>query len=616
MNIASRTNFDYISLIYRRILFVCRRILANKWTYLIIFLLVLFLAWMGGRPSGSLKVYLIPDISNDLTKNNLANKIFNGADAAIDDAKKYYQILSFDPNDNRHTVTIPERSGPNQFEIRDFIEEIRLGAATQEHPNGFSLTVKVNVLNILEESYKWFGLIDYFLVFRGITSEQCSDVTKEDCWNITVEYWPSTMRTMVLTGTREEISQDLAVVILRGALRVRDDAWRKKAPLEATPPYLMATDIPENMAELEATAKGIEIIRTGESHSECIGKSKMDCLTHAREILNTTIGASQGSKPKYTTVGAYGLALVEIDAAVRAARRLEPSQTVLQHLQNAKIWTQRAITSEFLSANLTDNYSVESMTEFLKLSDLKPSVALIALVKRFSCALTHHRQANWEMCISMLGDIREFPPPLRLYLESARLDASLNRLDGEEFLNTLARTLQVLEDVKDDGRRFKLGLIVIEHTCKQHDHVNDKNFFEIAMSTMQNAPEGNETALHETVIQASGCRANQSFPTVLQLAEARDYVDKLFDDEMERGRLWFLLFKYYIRKNQLDDALEAAINTFHLPWARFHLKKTKEYKTLINSEYHRNKYNEKSSKVKHRPAFVDLDNCIERGETK
>ena len=571
---------------------------------------------MGGRPSGSLKVFIVPEISNDSHERDFANDIFNRADVAIENARTHYRTLSFVPSGDPHTVTIPERLGPNQFGIRDFIEEIRLDGVTQRHPNGYSLTFRVNVLNIWIASYKLFGLIDYYLVFRGITREQCSDVTKKDCWKITVEYFPSTMRTIELTGTREEISKDLAVVILRGALRVRDDAWRKKAPRKAKPPYLMATDIPENMAELEATAKGIEIIRKGEPHSDCIGKSRMKCLTHAREVLNTTIGDSQGSNPTYTTMGAYGLAFIEIDAAVRAALRLAPSQTVLQHLQNAKIWTQRAITSEFLDAKLTDNSSIEPMAEFLKLSGLKPNEALIALVERFSCALTHHRVANWELCISMLEDIREFPPPLQLYLETARLDASLNQLDGEEFLDALAGTVQVLEDVKDDGRHFKLGLIVIEHTCKQHDHVSDKKFFEIAMSTVQNAPEGNETALYEAVIRASGCRANQSFPNELQFAEARDYVDNLIDDVVERGRLWFLLFKYYIRKNQLDDALEAAINTFHLPWARHHLKKTEEFQTLINSEYHRNIYSEKSSKVKNSPTFVDLDNCSERGETK
>ncbi len=592
--------------------------LANKWTYLSIFLLfLLFFAWMSGKPSGTLNIYLMSDVSIDPTKKALANELFNKADAEIENARRYYRILSFVPEGSPNTVTIPKRSGPNQSRFRDFVNEFTLGASTQESTNGFYLTVKINLLNILEESYKWWGFTDHFLVFTGITSVECSDKQKKDCWNVTAQYSPSNPRTINLVGTKEEISRDLAVFILLGALRVRDDVWQKSSSTDVQP-YLKESAVPSKMVELEATAKGIEILKDGMRHSACMDKDSNYCLNRARNALETSIRHSQENENRYILVAAYGLAFIEIDAAIRAARRLEPSLTVIKHLQKAERFTQIAISSEFLRARMESGSDHWMEQEFLELSGFHPSYSFIKHVQKFSCALVHHRRANWKNSFSMLEDISDFPKSIRTYLEAARLDAKLNRFEDDEFSSEFSGGLEILNGTQDDNQHFKLGLVVIEHTCKRPDLVDDDEFEKMAQIIAEKVPVGNNNALREVVIRASSCRQNQEYPTNLQIADVQNFADEPANDYVEHGQLQLLLFKYHMRKDDLDAALKAAIKAFHLPWARIYLNNIEEFARIKNSEQrqHHNKYIEESAKVEISSELVDLENCRERGQTK
>ena len=587
--------------------------LTNKWAYLSIILLVLLilliLAWMVGKPSGTLNIYLMDDVSKDPMKKALANELFSKADAEIEKARRYYRILSFVPEGSPNTVTIPEHSEPNQSSFRDIFNELAIGASTQEQSNGLYLEIKINLLKFLEPSYKWFGFTDYFLVFSSITSAECSDKVNKVCWNVTAQYSPSTLRTIDLVGTKEEISRDLAVFVLLGALRVRDDLWRNSLPTEVPPPFLKESAVPRSMVELAATANGIKILKDGMRHFDCMDKDSNKCLDYARTALDTKFGHSQG----YTPVAAYGLALVEIDAAIRAARRLEPSLAVIKHLQKAEKFTYTAFSSDFLSARMESSSDNWTAPKFLELSSFHPSDSFITHVQRLSCALVHHRRANWEKSISMLEDISEFPESIRSYLEAARLDAKLNSLEGDEFSSELSGGLKILKGTQKDNQHFKLGLVVIEHTCKPHELVDDNEFEKMVQSIAIKVPNGNTIALREVVVRASSCRPNQEYPTNSQIAEFQEFADNLADDDVEHGRLHLLLFKYHMRKDDLDSALTAAIKAFHLPWARPYLKKTEEFARIENSvqDEHYNKFIDESARVNILSELVDLENCRE-----
>lgn len=533
----------------------------------------------------------MPDVLEDKEKSPLARDLFHTADARIESAEIHYRTLSFLPEGAQYGAMIPNSAGPEKSGIRDFIEVFTVGVANQDAKAGLHISLTLNMLALLEKTYALFGLVDYFIVFKTIEEEHCQDQHDTECWNVVVQYWPSTMRTARFSGTREEISSDLAVLVLRGALRVRDDSWRQSASRHDSSPYLMEPDMPATMAELEATAKGISILTKGTVHPSCTNRDPTSCLAVAVDSLSTTTYSEDKQDHTYTPVGAYGLAIVNIDSAVRAARRGDSALTVVKYLRYAELWTQRALTSDYLENKTNQQSQNHSSRSLIDLSGLRPSEHFLSLVQRFSCALLEHWRANWKTCIDHFPDLQEFPPLFRTYLEAAILDAKINYYPSDKA-GGLLRTVAGLGGTSlQNELPFRKNLVIVKEACHRIDAIENTEFAELVNSLMDSVPQGNAMATNEAIIRSSNCRQGQYFPTAARIHDAIDHIlAEAGQNRLEHGRLMLALSEYYVRISDLDTGLSAIISSLHLPWARDFVNKSVALSEIRNSPRHHQGY--------------------------
>ena len=527
------------------------------WLWLVIVFLLLILAWIAGRPSGTLVYYLMSDIATDPAKAKLADDIFVDAEIAIEAAEDHYRTLSFLAENRGYGATIPPSRGPNTSGIGDFIEEFTVGVATTDAEKPFLVTITFNVLNLLKESYELFGWIDYYVVFKTLNTVSCSEDEAENsedeaakCWSARVHYWPLFPRPIKLSGTSQEISRDLAVLLLHGALHDRDAEWRKSAASNGVPPFLMKTATPSTMHTLEAASKGFSILSRGMDHPACRRNAPFECVEAARKHLAEAKVISK-DEDKFSAVAAFGLALVEMDAAFRAAHRSDSALTVVSHLREAVSWIQRASPNDFLEKEIKEEMAQNKFAAFLELYGLHPDEDFLRLVRDFSCILVEHWRENWEHCLLMLDDAIEFPQPLAPYLDAARLEAEFSEYPVSK-VNALLVAASELRPTVPNG--FRRDLALIRQMCMRPEVVDEEQFLGLVKAVTQRAPQGNIAALHELILQSSGCRIAQSFPTEEQMQSAVTYVEK-FPHGMERGRLFLALHEYYMRIGDIDSAL-------------------------------------------------------------
>ena len=538
----------------------------SKWLWVAIVLLLLILAWIAGRPSGTLDYYLMSDIATDPAKAKLADDIFGDAEIAIEAAEDHYRTLSFLAENRDYGATIPPSRGPNKSGIRDFIEEFTVGVATTDAEKPIHVTITFNVLNLLKKSYELFGWIDYYVVFKTLKTVSCSKAEAAECWSARVHYWPLFPRPVKLFGTSQEISQDLAVLLLHGALHDRDAEWRKSAASNGVPPFLMKTATPPTMHTLEAASKGFSILSRGMDHPDCRRNVAFECVEAARKHLAEAEVISE-DEDKFSAVAAFGLALVEMDAAFRAAQRFDSALTVVRHLREAESWIQRASPNDFLEKAIKEEMAQNTFASFLELYGLRPDESFLRLVRDFSCILVEHWRENWEHCLLMLDDAVEFPQPLAPYLDAARLEAEFSEYPVFK-INALLVEASELRPTAPNG--FRRDLALIRQICMRPEVVDAERFAGLVKAVTQRAPQGNIAALHELILQSSGCRIAQSFPTEEQMQSAVRYVET-FPHGMERGRLFLALHEYYIRIGDINSALYASVEALHLPWTREYL---------------------------------------------
>ena len=312
--------------VLRSSLGVMRKVLLHRATisvvvvFVIVGLLIVF-AWLLARPNGELYFASFPAVAGDTKKNELATDLFERADATVEHAADLYKILPQAVEYPEHAVPIPPSTPPSATGIRQLIHSFVLSTIIEKENTKFS--IQFDLLAMLEESYAYFGYQNYYVVVKSLdASDKCKPKAVGDCWEIVAKYWPSLLRPEIFVGTKDELAQDLSVLILRGALRNEGDVWQNAAAAEDPPPFIMAAETPSTMQSLESTATGIQMLKLGLAHPNCQDKSEDGCVDAARKLFEQTP----------SPVAAFGQALIEIDAALRAARRLEPDLEVESHL--------------------------------------------------------------------------------------------------------------------------------------------------------------------------------------------------------------------------------------------------------------------------------------------
>jgi hypothetical protein len=547
-------------------------------------------------PRGELRLASFSSVAEDQAKLELATTLFQRADAALFDAETYHKQLSSAVGDGAYDIAIPPPAAPGATGLKQFVEDLSVDGSIGD------ISGKLNLLAILEKSYEWFGFHDFFMVIRELEPVGCPDGAQGDCRRVVAQYWPSPMRPDEFVGTKEELGRDLAVLVLRGQVRNKGDEWRRVAAADVAPPFLMAPETPSSMAALEATAKGMEILTLGESHPDCLDQAELACIDLAREAFRLSIERENTVHP----AAAFGQALIELDAALRAARDLDPALTVESHLSKAEVRTSRARQSEFLRLAM-DRSDLGPRFSLLDLHGLAPGETSIDVARRFACSLADYRRANWQGCISEIGELQNFPLPLQPYVEAALIDASLTEAaDDDSFktqLDALDKRLSSSSGQNTSDADHLLGRVMLKHACTRTNTLDDDGFAELVRRATDNAPHG--TARQEAMIQAAACRPTQEFPSEADLQPLIASMEAMPDGK-ERHGFELLLSQYRIRQGQLDAALDLAKRALQLPWTGPYVRKAPEFAAMIASPDHGRGFIEASFTT---ATLSDLESC-------
>ena len=363
----------------------------------------------------------------------------------------------------------------------------------------------------------------------------------------------------------------------------------------------MESATPTKMHELEATSKGILILREGFQNPECDPEAPLACIDAVRGYLGRATSI-RGREEEYSPVGAYGLAMIEIDAAVRAARRGDPALTVLTHLREAEAWTKRANSSDFLLPKLEGRQQSGFSAQFLELSEMEANDQFLDLVRDFSCMLAEQWTRDWKNCMEHVRTLDWVPEPLGVYVDGARLEAQYeagsdlsSRVEQSDMdVNSEAASIVSysggLEAVE---RSFRRDLIVLKEMCKQAARRGTNiELVQLAEAMADRVPQGNRGALMEVYMHASGCGSYQGFPSAEQLREAKDYVESV-ENDLERARLRLGLYEYYIRIEDLQGALHASMGALHLPWAKEYLSKSLGFERVMEKQEYKDQFRDK-----------------------
>ena len=543
---------------------------------LILLLLIVGFAWFLGKPNGELYLAGLPDVLSKPEKKELASRLFQSADATIEKAASLYGLLPLAVDFVRHDVPIPPPAPPSEGGIKKFLPDFDIDATLEQESSRISL--QVNALEMLQATYSVFGYSNFYIVFRSVDQVACAPGVQGKCWQIVAQYWPSLMHPERLIGNEDQLAEDLAVLVVRGALRNEGDEWRRHAAPADPPPFIMAAETPSTMLGLEATAKGMQMLKLGKSHPECQGKSEEECIEAARALFQLSIDRERTLNP----VASFGAALIEIDAAQKAARRLESDVRVESHLNQAEVWANRAMQSEFLRTTVALNGD-NLKFGLLDLGGLVPDPQLVDLSRRFACALADYRRAQWDGCIAKVGKPSDFPPALQPYVDAAKIDASLGApaagLDPKAELRKLSARIAGLEAQapRDANMIFMLRRVLLRHACGRPERFDPSGFDDLIRRTLDYA--SSRQARSEVFVEAASCFSGQTFPAGTDVEAVRSAAALMPDEERER--FMFLLSQHRLRSGDLEGAFDFAKEALQLPWAGAYIRTAVEFQPLL-----------------------------------
>jgi hypothetical protein len=546
----------------------------NKWSALVI--VVLFVAaWLAGMPSGALRFAMVDDVGDDAAKADVARAIFERVDAGIEAAVKFHRQVSFIQEDGAYDVDIPAPPPHSSIGIEKYLRSASVEAALKEENT--SIELKFDIVALIEKTYEWFGLFDYYLVIRGIEPTSCLPDQTGGCWKLIAQFRPSNLHADEFVGTEESLARDLAVFVVRGAARNKGDEWRATAN-DRNPSFLTEPAIPVTIGALQQTAEGLDILQLGLAHPRCFQLTPLHCIDLARRAL--TFGTVQART--VNPVSAYGRALIELDAGLRAAESLAPELIVEQHLSNAGALASQASANDFLAALMSKEDFAAQFT-LVQLGGVKVDETLITMARRFSCALSERRRARWAGCVDTVGALSDFPAPLQPYIEAALIDANLNVLKPAEAaaeINLLSERVAELAQSPEQSRlTFMLGLVLIDHVCQSPALLGDSDFRHLVQAVLSVAPHSG--GVNEAILRASGCRAGQLAPTNNEIQAAVADLEAM-PMVQERFRLELLNAEYEIRVGNLARAVDLTRRALAFPGAGAFVRASASFAPIMN----------------------------------
>ncbi len=531
-----------------------------------IFVVVLAITLFIARPTGDTRFSVLADNPPDW----LTVSLFPNAEASIGSAFDAHADLSSQIA-GRAIAPLPKsRITDEPSEFRAIVESLGLELEIEDETG--RVVSKLNLVEFFETLYEALGYTDYFITVTSIEPTDCVDTTSDEpCYRMNVRYQPPLISAETIVGKKGTLADNLAVYVMRGIVKKHGDAWRAEnaSNKAAVPPFLLAASIPNSMDRLTAVSEGLKIVSGGCGETSTM---PLACVEQARERLKkarTTLGeAGQGGALVLTPPpAAFGLAVLELDAAIHLARHGSAPVDIEKRLGAMEGYMRDARSSRFLM----DAVNRRRLEDFEHLfGDARIDPQLLAGVEGadFSCALSHHRRALWDGCLKRTERVDLLPAAIRPYFEAARFDAKLyqagsNGAAVDAMLVDLRTTIEASGSGVAASTNWPLRFVEFRHLCRR-GQTDPQVLYQRADQLLRSIRPSHRRKLVDLHIHECEQPVGGSGQDTL-LAEVQAYFEGE-PDSYEKRVLYLEIARYHAMRGDRDRAVAAAENAVRLPW--------------------------------------------------
>lgn len=426
------------------------RILKIVSSGVVVLLVVIAGLWFAARPKGELR--LAVDAGQSEAEAKEVRGRFNSAHQKTNTVITFHNRLGLNEREIK-TNPVPAQPDPSSRSLSDFVKF---------KENSFSFDAKVtkvegefNTNNIINSSYRWVGLYDYYVIFRNFA--RCSPspqaAAADDCQQMTASLWPTKTATTSLAGATQNIEGNLAVYLLKAFLAHEVDSKRLDPAR-----IVNLADLSDDFASLEASSEGILILQRGTSHPRCVSVSPDECRKLARDLFAEALRRDPTNRYAH-----LGMGLLKLRDVLQAARTGGRVLAVLRALSEPGNHLGAARGDSTVLAAFLDRQNSVMQFSLLELPPFPITSNFVASISNAARAYQAFVAADYE---KQLGHSKraDLPGDLKSYLKGFEYEARLVLAETEEAALPLLEELAGL--IKDKPSVWIYNIVYASHSCR------------------------------------------------------------------------------------------------------------------------------------------------------
>ena len=528
-----------------------------------VFILLLSVIIWISKPQGILWLQRADNLGADTNIDGIIAETESHIEAAFG---LHRSISGMVANNSIEPIERPNISDKPEPRIRSIIKSLRLTATFDD--SGNKIEAVFDLLPLIEALYQFFPVQDTYVTITSFEPANCATESGAQCYRMTGRYGSPGIISRTFEGDKETLSNDFAALVMMGHVRESGDAWlgeKSNQNSEAVPPHLLEPDLPENMAGLIDSAKGLSILKNGCPSTGNDNISRNMCLLEARQLLLAADPDLDLVFRPRSSAAALGLALIALDAAMSDARSGSPTLVIERKLLLMEQYLRNVRNSKFISGALAMN-GLPAFTYLLASADIDPALLTKPVTQEFTCASAKYRRAEWSDSLKLVRNREILPKPLRPYFEALWYDAQLyNSLDDP------AKLIEIFQDLKSDiddppfgpdSATWPLRAIEFYHICApQMDEPALRS--ERSGQLVENLPDGNLVQYRVALAAIEFCENQDLLPDTKEnlFAAAKSY-----DTEFLLGSVKLDLARWYARTGDIPNAVILLQGAIMLPW--------------------------------------------------
>ena len=426
------------------------RILKIVSSGVVVLLVVIAGLWFAARPKGELR--LAVDAGQSEAEAKEVRGRFNSAHQKTNTVITFHNRLGLNEREIK-TNPVPAQPDPSSRSLSDFVKF---------KENSFSFDAKVtkvegefNTNNIINSSYRWVGLYDYYVIFRNFA--RCSPspqaAAADDCQQMTASLWPTKTATTSLAGATQNIEGNWRYIYSRLSWRTRSTASAWIQPGSSTSPTSRTT-----LPAWRPAPKGFSILQRGTSHPRCVSVSPDECRKLARDLFAEALRRDPTNRYAH-----LGMGLLKLRDVLQAARTGGRVLAVLRALSEPGNHLGAARGDSTVLAAFLDRQNSVMQFSLLELPPFPITSNFVASISNAARAYQAFVAADYE---KQLGHSKraDLPGDLKSYLKGFEYEARLVLAETEEAALPLLEELAGL--IKDKPSVWIYNIVYASHSCR------------------------------------------------------------------------------------------------------------------------------------------------------